>query len=103
MTFTTLGDNSVLVGGSTPATGTYDVSYTGAYSNVTGVRLEVLEDAGQDLNRASFLDAVNRAGIVDLGGVEMTFGPGDNQGMNDVFLTRITADGTFEPIMTGGS
>ena len=50
MTFTTLGDNSVLVGGSTPATGTYDVSYTGAYSNVTGVRLEVLEDASLPFN-----------------------------------------------------
>lgn len=43
MTFTTLGDNSVLVGGPVPATGTYDISYTGAYANVTGIRLEVME------------------------------------------------------------
>ncbi|MCY4180157.1 MAG: hypothetical protein OXD48_07775, partial [Litoreibacter sp.] len=31
------------------------------------------------------------------------FGPGDNQGMDSVFLTRITASGSFEPVVTGGS
>ncbi len=50
MTFTTLEDNSVLVGGTTPATATYDVSYAGAYSNITGIRLEVLEDASLPFN-----------------------------------------------------
>ena len=44
LTFTTLGDNSVLVGGTFPATGTYSVWYSGAFSGITGVRLEVIED-----------------------------------------------------------
>jgi hypothetical protein len=45
---------------------------------------------------------MNGLGTVDFGGVTMTFGPGDNQGMDDVFLTRITQDGGFQPVATGG-
>jgi hypothetical protein len=44
MTFTTLGDNSVLVSGSVPNTGTYTVSYSTSLVDVTGFRLEALED-----------------------------------------------------------
>ncbi|MDA0239788.1 MAG: PEP-CTERM sorting domain-containing protein [Proteobacteria bacterium] len=43
MTFTTLGDNSILAGGAVPATGTYTLAFTGAFLNLTGLRLEVLE------------------------------------------------------------
>jgi hypothetical protein len=43
-------DPSVLVGGIRPAVGTYDVVYSGAYSSVTGIRLEVLEDASLPFN-----------------------------------------------------
>lgn len=57
-----------------------------------------LEEAGTDLTRESFLAAMNGLQSLDFGGVSMEFGPGDNQGMETVFLTRITADGGFEPI-----
>lgn len=57
-----------------------------------------LEEAGQDLTRASFLTAMHNLQSLDFGGVTMAFGPGDNQGMDDVFLTRITKDGAFEQV-----
>jgi len=60
--------------------------------------IEALEAAGQDLTRDKFLEALNALGTLDFGGAAMHFGVGDNQGMDDVFLTRITADGQFEPL-----
>lgn len=44
MTFTTLGDDSILAGGVTAAQGVYAVSYTTAIDNITGLRLEAIED-----------------------------------------------------------
>ncbi|NIZ13468.1 ABC transporter substrate-binding protein [Phaeobacter sp. HF9A] len=64
--------------------------------------IEGLEAAGKDLTRESYLEALAALTTVDLGGVTMTFGADDNQGMDDVFLTRITADGSFEPIAAAG-
>lgn len=61
-----------------------------------------LESAGKELTRESYLAALNGLSTVDLGGASMVFGPGDNQGLDDVFMTRITADGHFEPITSGG-
>ncbi|MDF9301692.1 ABC transporter substrate-binding protein [Tritonibacter mobilis] len=61
-----------------------------------------LEAAGKELTRDLYLAALAGLSTVDLGGVSMVFGADDNQGMDDVFLTRITADGQFEPIVSGG-
>jgi ABC-type branched-subunit amino acid transport system substrate-binding protein len=58
----------------------------------------VLETAGRDVTRESFLDAVWSTGTFDLGGVTMQFGADDNQGMDDVFLTVIQKDGSFRQI-----
>lgn len=63
--------------------------------------IEVLRKAGADLTRDSFMTAMNTLGTVDLGGMTLTFGPGDNQGSDDVFLTRILSDGTFEAMHPG--
>ena len=63
--------------------------------------LTALEAAGQDLTRASFLDALSGLRDLDFGGVTMTFGPEDNQGMDNVFLTKITKGGGFEQVSTG--
>jgi len=46
MTFTDLGDGSVLAGGVIPAQGVYEVDYLTSLSGITGVRLEALEYAG---------------------------------------------------------
>ncbi|MBO9473082.1 ABC transporter substrate-binding protein [Shimia sp. R10_1] len=64
--------------------------------------IEGLNAAGKSLTRESFLSAMGGLEAVDLGGVTMMFGADDNQGMDDVFLTRIAADGSFTPIVSAG-
>ena len=64
--------------------------------------LAALEAAGADLTRQSYLDALGGLQTLDFGGVTMTFGPDDNQGMDSVFLTRITKGGGFEKVTSGG-
>lgn len=63
--------------------------------------IEGLRNAGQDLTRASLIAAMQGLGTVDLGGMVLNFGPGDNQGSDDVFLTRIEADGSFTAVARG--
>ncbi|WP_026757161.1 hypothetical protein [Sediminimonas qiaohouensis] len=63
-----------------------------------GMRLGMVaafEDAGKNLTRTRFMAALRNLGSIDFGAVTMQFGPDDNQGMDDVFLTRITQDGGF--------
>ncbi len=63
--------------------------------------IEGIRKAGTDISRASYLEALANLGTIDLGGMTLTFGPGDNQGSDDVFLTRIRSDGSFESIQPG--
>ena len=60
--------------------------------------VEALKAVGQELTRDTFLGALNGLSTVDFGGVTLNFGPSDNQGMDSVFMTRIAADGHFEPL-----
>ena len=60
--------------------------------------VDALKQAGPDVTRQSFLDAFSKTGTFDFGGVSMTFGSDDNQGMDDVFLTEIQKDGSFKPV-----
>lgn len=62
-----------------------------------------LERTGAEPTRAGFLAAVAALGSVDVGGMTMTFGPGDNQGLDRVFLTRINAAGGFDPVPQPGT
>lgn len=64
---------------------------------ITGrLAIEGLRAAGADLSRESFMAAMQGLGTVDMGGMVLTYGAGDNQGSDAVFLTRIRADGSFE-------
>ena len=64
--------------------------------------IAALEKVQGDVTRQAFLQALT--GSFDLGGVTLTFGQGDNQGMDDVFLTVIQPDGTFKAVQRlGGS
>ena len=45
--------------------------------------------------RAALIDAFYAQGTFDLGGLQLTFGVGDNQAMDNVFLTEIDANGGF--------
>ena len=55
-------------------------SCTGSWS-ASGARSE------GEPTRASFLAAVQKQRVFDLGGIEVAFGPEDHQGMDEVFLT----------------
>jgi hypothetical protein len=44
------------------------------------------------------LSTIKEVGTFDLDGITLSYGPDDNQGMDQVFLTVIQADGSFKPI-----
>jgi ABC-type branched-subunit amino acid transport system substrate-binding protein len=50
------------------------------------------------VTRKALLDQVTSAGSLNLGGITLSYGPGNNRGSNDVFLTEIQADGTARPV-----
>jgi branched-chain amino acid transport system substrate-binding protein len=56
-----------------------------------------LQKVGGEPTRKAFLDTV-LSGSFDLGGVTLAYGAGDNQGMDEVFLTTIQPDGSFKAI-----
>ena len=59
-----------------------------------------LESCGREVSRDCFLERLSRPDVVDLDGFKLYFGPGDNQGSDDVFLTTIGADGNYRSIFT---
>ena len=56
----------------------------------------VLERAGKDPTRESFLNALVDTGTFDIGGFDLIYGRGDNSGSDEVFLTVIR-DGDIVP------
>lgn len=57
--------------------------------------VEGLQMCGADVSRACFLSAVRDAGTIDIAGLELQYGPDDNQGSDAVSVTVIGADGSF--------
>ncbi|MEL6963284.1 MAG: ABC transporter substrate-binding protein, partial [Pseudomonadota bacterium] len=57
-----------------------------------------LEKMGGSFTRANFLKTVANLGQFSLGGVQLAFGPDDNQGSDQVFLTDIQSDGSFHAV-----
>ncbi len=57
-----------------------------------------LEGCGPDVKRTCLTESLNRAGKIDMGGLRLEFGEGDNQGSDAVFLTVIGRDGRYHPI-----
>ena len=49
--------------------------------------------------RQALLDAIIKTGSFDLGGVKLAYGPGNNRGSSEVFLTVIQPDGTLKPVV----
>ena len=54
-----------------------------------------LEQCGRDVSRACFLNALRNSGTIDLEGMTLQYGPGDNQGSDAVFVTVIGDDGNY--------
>lgn len=57
-----------------------------------------LEACGRELSRQCFLNALRDTGTIDIDGMRLKYGPGDNQGSDAVFLTAIGADGQYRQI-----
>lgn len=65
---------------------------------ITGrLAIEALKAAGPAPTRAGYLSALAGLTAIDMDGLTLQFGAGDNQGMDDVFMTVISADGQIEP------
>ncbi len=60
--------------------------------------IKILEELGEAVSRNSFLAKVAEIGTFNLGGISLTYGPEDNQGMDRVFLTVIQSDGSFRAV-----
>ena len=81
----------------------YDANIEPGFVSLEGymvgkLTVEALKNVSGDLTRESFLDAFAAVGAFDLGGVTLTYGTDDNQGMDDVYLTSIQADGSFKAL-----
>ncbi len=55
-----------------------------------------LEACGDDLNRACFLNVDGDSSTIDIDGLMLKYGVGDNQGSDAVFLSVINSDGEYE-------
>ena len=60
--------------------------------------VQALDKVGHDVTRAGLLATIHEVGTFDLGGIQLHYGPEDNQGMDQVFLTVIQADGSFKAV-----
>lgn len=65
--------------------------------------IEALKKAGPDITASSFGRALAKLKSVDLGGFPLEFGPNNNQGSDQVFLTRIRGEGGFDKVESGGA
>jgi branched-chain amino acid transport system substrate-binding protein len=60
--------------------------------------IAAIEKSGADLSREGLLSTIRTTGKFPIGGLVMTFGPDKNDGLDDVFMTIIQADGSFKPV-----
>lgn len=63
--------------------------------------IEALRQTGRDLTRARYLATLRSMTEVELGGLKLTFSGSDNQGLDQVFLTRIDEAGRVVPVAGG--
>lgn len=60
--------------------------------------IAALEKTGATPTREGLLKAIKDTGKFDFGGLTMTFGQDDNEGLDQVFMTMIQTDGTFKSV-----
>jgi branched-chain amino acid transport system substrate-binding protein len=60
--------------------------------------IQALDRMSLSVTRQTLISTIKEVGKFDLGGITLSYGSGDNQGMDQVFLTVIQADGTFVAI-----
>jgi branched-chain amino acid transport system substrate-binding protein len=57
-----------------------------------------LDKVDGEITRKALLEAVVKAGTLDLGGLKLAYGPDNNRGSSQVFLTVIQSDGSFQAV-----
>ena len=62
--------------------------------------IAALQKIPGEITRQALLDVVTQTGTFDLGGVVLVYGPNNNRGSGQVFLTVIQPDGSLKPIET---
>jgi ABC-type branched-subunit amino acid transport system substrate-binding protein len=60
--------------------------------------IAALEKVSGDPTRQALIEAVQKAGSLDLGGFKLAYSPTSNRGSEQVFLTVIQADGSFKAV-----
>ncbi|HEV2955742.1 MAG TPA: ABC transporter substrate-binding protein [Xanthobacteraceae bacterium] len=60
--------------------------------------IAALEKMGGEPTRDALIKTIKDTGKFDIGGLTMTFGPSKNEGLDEVFLTVIQADGSFKAV-----
>lgn len=60
--------------------------------------VEALNHLGGSVTRAGFLATIRDVGVFDLDGITLSYGPGKNQGSDNVYLTLIQSDGSFKAV-----
>ncbi len=60
--------------------------------------IAALEKVGRDVTREALLKTIKETGRFDIGGLTMTYGPNDNEGLDNVFMTVIQPDGSFKAV-----
>jgi branched-chain amino acid transport system substrate-binding protein len=60
--------------------------------------IAALEKTGPKPTRAGLLKTIRETGTFEIGGLTMTYGPEDNEGLDKVFMTMIEADGSFKAV-----
>jgi ABC-type branched-subunit amino acid transport system substrate-binding protein len=61
--------------------------------------VEALHRLRPPVTRAGMLGLIRKGSTFDLGGITLSYSPGNNQGMDRVFLTKIQTDGRIKPIV----
>jgi ABC-type branched-subunit amino acid transport system substrate-binding protein len=59
--------------------------------------IEALKRISGEPTREALIDAIDKAPF-DLGGVKLSFGPGKNQGSDQVYFTILRSDGSFKAV-----
>ena len=58
--------------------------------------VSALENLGSEVSQEALIQQFQKASVqFDLGGVNLSFGPGDNQGMDKVYLSVLQKNGEF--------
>jgi branched-chain amino acid transport system substrate-binding protein len=61
--------------------------------------IKVLEDIGDNITREKFISQIYSAKKIMIDDVSMSFDENDNQGMKAVYMSKLTGDGKFTPLV----